>query len=354
MSAGIGSLLKSQLDIFVNPATGAALRLDGEELVDVDGGLRFPAPDGIPNLYVETDAPTATGFSVNQVSDTVKSFYEETPFPNYDDVDSRQSLTEKAGRGHYARALDEQLPPGSLIWEAGCGTGQLSNFLGMSWRRSVIGGDLCRNSLRLAKDFAERNVIRNVGFVQLNLFNPPFRNEVFDVVISNGVLHHTADCELAFRSILAKLKPGGHILIGLYNRYGRLPTLWKRRLFDLIGRPHHLLDRRLRNPDMNAARVRAWYMDQYRHPHETRHSMDEVLQWFDRHGVEFVNGIPRLDGRPFAPKAPLFEPQSPGSTIDRVATQLEMLLAGGQDGGLFIMIGRKKAATTRPPTVQDK
>ncbi|MCB1914251.1 MAG: class I SAM-dependent methyltransferase [Rhodocyclaceae bacterium] len=349
MSDMLGSLLTSQLDILVNPASGAALRLDGCDLVDVDNGMRFPAPDGIPNLYMETDAPTTTGFSVNQVSDTVKSFYEETPFPNYDDVDSRQSLHEKARRGHYARALDEQLPAGSLVWEAGCGTGQLSNFLGMSWRRRVIGGDLCRNSLRLAKGFADRNVIRNAGFVQLNLFNPPFRDAVFDVVISNGVLHHTADCALAFRSILAKLKPGGHILVGLYNRYGRLPTLWKRRLFDLAGRPHHLLDRRLRNPEVNAARVRAWYMDQYRHPHETRHSMDEVLQWFDHHEVDFVNGIPRLDGRPFSPNDPLFEPQSPGTVVDRLATQLEMLLAGGQDGGLFIMIGRKRPATAQEP-----
>jgi len=352
MTDPLGHLIPSQLDIFVNPSNGAPLRLEGSDLVDDSTGMRFPSEDGIPNLYMDTEAPTSTGFSVNEVSDTVKRFYEETPFPNYDDVDSRQSLTEKARRGHYARALDAQLPDGALVWEAGCGTGQLSNFLGMSWRRSVIGGDLCRNSLRLAKGFADRNVIRNVGFVQLNLFNPPFRNDCFDVVISNGVLHHTADCELAFRSILSKLKPGGHILVGLYNSYGRLPTLWKRRLFDLIGKPHHLLDSRLRRPDVNAARVRAWYMDQYRHPHETRHSMDEVLGWFDRYGVDFVNGIPRLDSKPFSPDEALFEPQSPGRVIDRVATQLEMLLSGGQDGGLFIMIGRKKTKLAGPASVE--
>jgi hypothetical protein len=29
--------------------------------------------------------------------------------------------------------------------------------------------------------------------------------------------------------------------------------------------------------------------------------------------------------------------------LDRLATEIEMLLTGGRDGGLFIMIGRKRA-----------
>src|SRR6185295_14567796 len=119
---------------------------------------------------------------------------------------------------------DAQLPKGAIVLEAGCGTGQLSNFLGMSWERKVFAGDLCLNSLRLAKGFADRYAIKNVAFLQMNLFRPPFRDETFDVVISNGVLHHTGDCEGAFRSILTKLKRGGLILIGLYNSYARLPT----------------------------------------------------------------------------------------------------------------------------------
>jgi Methyltransferase domain len=70
----------------------------------------------------------------------------------------------------------------------------------------VFAGDICLNSLRLAKTFADHNTIRNVAFLQMNLFRPPFRDGVFDIVISNGVLHHTGDCEGGFRSILSKLK----------------------------------------------------------------------------------------------------------------------------------------------------
>lgn len=85
------------------------------------------------------------------VTDVVKAFYEENPFPNYDDLDSEESLIEKASRGIFARLLDEQIPQGAFVLEAGCGTGQLTKFLGMHWNRRVFGSDICLKSLRLAK-----------------------------------------------------------------------------------------------------------------------------------------------------------------------------------------------------------
>ena len=48
----------------------------------------------------------------------------------------------------------------------------------------------------------------------MNLFKTPFREESFDVVISNGVLHHTGDARGGFDALLHKLKPGGHIIVG--------------------------------------------------------------------------------------------------------------------------------------------
>ena len=282
-------------------------------------GRQISVIDGIPNFFVPADFDAKSRWA--DVTEVVKAFYEETPFPNYDGFDSRESLSEKAGRGLFAALLDEQLPKGSVVLEAGCGTGQLSNFLGMSWEREIFAGDLCLNSLRLAKGFADRYAIRNVAFLQMNLFRPPFRDGSFDVVISNGVLHHTGDCEGAFRAILAKLKRGGLILIGLYNSLGRLPTLWKAWAFRTLGPKLYFLDPRLRDWRTAPARIKAWFMDQYRHPHETRHSMDEVLRWFDVHGVDFVNSIPRADGKEFSEQERLFESKSRGTLVSRFATR---------------------------------
>ena len=69
--------------------------------------------------------------------------------------------------------------------------------------------------------------------------------------------------------------------------------------------------------------------------------MGEVLRWFERYGVDFVNAIPHLDGSDFTERENLFQPHSKGGTPNRFLTQMGMLLSGGKDGGLFIMIGRK-------------
>src|SRR5262249_55872305 len=59
----------------------------------------FPVEDGIPLLFHPHD-----GFATGEdVTAKVKSFYEETPFPNYDEHDSVRSLIEKSRRGGYAQ-----------------------------------------------------------------------------------------------------------------------------------------------------------------------------------------------------------------------------------------------------------
>jgi Methyltransferase domain len=177
------------------PIDGATLTLDAAADALSDGaGHRYRIERGIPCLFVPNDWDAAR----SDVTDTVKAFYEKTPFPNYDGLDTRDSLRAKARDSVFARLLDEQLPRGATILEVGCGTGQMSNFLGMGWGRTVIGADICMNSLGLANGFRNRFSINNAHFVQMNLFRPAFREGTFDVVWSNGVLHHTSDCAGAF------------------------------------------------------------------------------------------------------------------------------------------------------------
>ena len=303
----------------------------------------YPLCDGIPQLL-----PPAAGDNIG-TTELVKSFYEEHPFPNYDDFDSEQSLIEKARQGVFSRLLDEQIPQGAMVVEVGCGTGQLTNFLGISWNRFVFGSDLCLNSLRLAEGFRSQFGIRNAAFVQMNLLRPAFRQNAFDLVISNGVLHHTADAHAAFRSIARLVKPGGCIIIGLYNRIGRLTTDFRRFLFRLSGDRLRFLDAHIRNRQYNQERKRAWFLDQYKHPQESKHSYDEVLQWFEDDGFDFLFSIPKIDPGPFSPEEQLFTPHSKGTRASRLLTQAQMLLEGGVDGGLFIMIGRKlKGDVSRP------
>ena len=159
--------------------------VDGAELIwdRVPSGLScrhgthfFPIEADIPRLLVPNQGP-----------DIVKEFYETTPFPNYDQLDTRDSLRRKAGALVFGRMLDEQISHTASVLEVGCGTGQMTNFLGMSWGRTVIGADCCLNSLKLAKEFRDRFGINNSYFSQVNLFQLPFARASFDVVISNEV-----------------------------------------------------------------------------------------------------------------------------------------------------------------------
>jgi SAM-dependent methyltransferase len=333
------SALRDCADILQCPGTGEPLLPSEDGWISARGGRRYPVDDGIPNLFVPVDSSMLN----RDVTEINKEFYEETPLPNYDGLDSRESLIARSRQSLFAAALDHQLPDGAVVLEAGCGTGQLTNFLGLSWRRRVFGGDICRNSLQLANGFRERYRIANAAFLQMNLFRPPFRDESLDVVIANSVLHHTGDARKGFQTLVGKLKPGGLVLIGLYNSYARLPTLWRRRAFERFGSTLYFLDRRLTSARLAEGRWQEWFRDQYRHPHETRHSIDEVLGWFDTAGIDFLSSIPAADGSPFTISTRLFEPHSRGTMTVRLATQLQMLLTGGRDGGLFIMIGRKRA-----------
>jgi len=315
---------------------GGRLRDAGVCLTSTGCRRQFPVTDGIPQLFWPHDAAGDPG----DVTERVKAFYEETPFPNYDDHDSVRSLIEKARRGRYARELDAAIPYNASVLEVGCGTGQLTNFLGISCR-SVIGADLCLNSLRLADGFRRQHGLDRVRFVQANLFRLPFEREQFDVVLCNGVLHHTSDPLGGFKRLVPLVRPGGHIVIGLYNTYGRLMTDLRRQLFRLTGGAVKWVDPYLRSTSMSDQKARAWFADQYLHPHESTHTVGEVLEWFQSVGLTFVRGVPSLTRED---RGGLFDPGGAGSAWDHFRMQATQIAGGSREGGFFVMIGQRLGA----------
>ncbi|MCA8943053.1 MAG: methyltransferase domain-containing protein [Planctomycetes bacterium] len=323
------------------PACGAELVVREHAATCAGCQQSFHQDDGIWQLFAPHEKVEG------DVTEAVKAFYEETPFPNYDDHDNVRSLIEKSRRGKYGRLLGDQLPYNARILEVGCGTGQLSNFLAVGCR-TVVGTDMCMNSLRLAENFRREQGLSRARFLQMNLFRPALRREQFDVVLCNGVLHHTSDPRGGFRSIAQLVKPGGHIVIGLYNTWGRLLLDFRRFVFRMTGGRARWIDSYLRGTPMSKEKQKAWFEDQYRHPHESKHTMGEVLEWFDEDGFDFVNGVPKL--RPweaFAEDENLFAPNDPGTAFDRAISQLKMIVTGSREGGFYIMIGRKRGGEFR-------
>lgn len=281
-------------------------------------------------------APT----SAEDVGRRVRTFYEGCSFPGYEDLDTPQALAERAGTGVYARLLDEQLPLGARILDAGCGTGQLSLFLSILGRR-VVGIDLSHASLSKGQRFKQRFGL-GARFAQMDLFRPALREEAFDYVFTNGVLHHTADAPGGFRSLLRLLKPGGIVVVGLYNTYGRLPLRLRKLVFRLTGNRALWLDGILRASGLGADKKRIWFLDQYAHPHERTFTVDDVLTWFRQAGVEYVSSIPPIRvGHRLTEGESLFTPRGEGTRIDHLVAQLLWAVSQSREGGFFITIGRK-------------
>jgi carbamoyltransferase len=319
-----------------DPLTGDPLVVSGACARNQRTGKCYPVEEGIPRLFVTDDAST------DDVTEIVKKFYEKTPFPNYDELDSQRALLEKARAGRFARLLNEQIPYDAPVLEVGCGTGQLTNFLSIA-HRTTLGVDVCLNSLRLAQQFKETQGIERASFAQMNLFRPALRQGFFQVVISNGVLHHTSDCRLAFQRVGQLVRPGGFLVVGLYSAFSRQLHYARRTLFRWTGVTSTWLD-------PHFARIRAegkreaWFQDQYCHPHESCHTLDEVLGWMAEDGFTFVNSIPKpRGGLELGPHEQLFAPRDPGSAISRFNSQLAHLASGYREGGFFIVIGQRQS-----------
>ena len=278
-----------------------------------------------------------------KVTTTVRKFYEEYSFPGYEEIDSLSSLIRKAEEGGYAKLLDKNIPPKKTILDLGCGTGQLSIFLSLA-HRTVTGADLSLNSLRKANAFKNRFDLKKVHFCEASLFKLPFKAESFDYVFCNGVLHHTYDAYGGFQSAVRLVKQGGYFILGLYNTYGRLALDLRRIIFKLTQNRFQKLDAFMRKKDLDPQKKLIWFKDQYEHPHETKHSVDEVLGWFRQNGLRYINAIPPIRlGETLDPKAPLFEAQEAGSRLEHLLTQWGWIFTKGKEGGFFLIIGQKES-----------
>lgn len=327
------------LPLLACPETGSALRPAGEGL-ESEEGTKYEIKGGIPRLLTPTKSEEE-----ERVRQKMQKFYEQFTFPGYDGIDSPGVLMDKAKKSGFGRWLDAAIPPRATVVEVGCGTGQMTNFLGLVGTRTVLGVDQSIASLTLGNTFKEKFGLNNVAFVQGNIFALPLKEGCADVLICSGVLHHTPDPYGGFTELLKRVKPGGYIVVGLYNSYARIPLGVRKCIFRCTGGGFRFLDAHMRRKDVDAGKKEIWFADQYKNPHESWHSVGEVLGWFAGNGVEFVSGVPEISGllpgeTPREQK--LFAPHPRGSRAQHVGKQLSWMFTIGREGGLFVLTGRKK------------
>ena len=281
---------------------------------------------------------------VDNTTKDVVNFYNIKPFPNYDVNENKATLLIKGDKNFLAKKFKKFAGFNKKILEVGCGTGQLSIYFSIGTNNEIVALDPTLESLKLAANMSKKSGIKNVKFLNADILDDILTEDYFDLIWTNGVLHHTKDPRKAFKICVSSLKKNGYILVGLYNSIGRIRTKIRKYIYKLFGKKMIIyLDPVLRNLKSDSPdQIEAWIRDQYEHPVESTHTMDEILEWFDDNKIEFLSSIPKCN-LDLENLNDLFSKHKTGNIFYRILNQIFMIFNYlGDDGGLFIMIGKKK------------
>ncbi|WP_217425581.1 class I SAM-dependent methyltransferase [Magnetospirillum sp. SS-4] len=107
-----------------------------------------------------------------------------------------------------------------LILDAGCGAGHsILAWAGERLRAVDYVGIDASDAIRVARTrFGERGLAGL--FVQGSLMRVPVPEECFDLILAEGVLHHTDDTRAALLALTSRLRRGGRMLFYVYRRKG--------------------------------------------------------------------------------------------------------------------------------------
>ncbi|CAH1776555.1 unnamed protein product [Owenia fusiformis] len=100
----------------------------------------------------------------------------------------------------------EQLEPGSLVADVGCGNGK---YLGINKDIYILGSDHCHKLVEISASKGHNAMLCD----NLQL---PYRDGIFDAVISIAVIHHFSTAErrnMALRELARILRPGGVLMV---------------------------------------------------------------------------------------------------------------------------------------------
>jgi SAM-dependent methyltransferase len=126
---------------------------------------------------------------------------------------------------HLMRTALGAPPLSGRVLDAGAGEGIDLASVGLTPGCRAVGVELSPGGVRATS--ARISTVPNARLVQGNILAMPFRTAVFDNAYSYGVVHHTIDPEGAVREIVRTLKPGGRLLIYVYEDFARRGLLWQ-------------------------------------------------------------------------------------------------------------------------------
>jgi len=152
------------------------------------------------------------------IEDQIKDFYGKLRFPGtytINDLEFFDFYNENKFLNPYVKAARQS----KHVLDIGCGTGFITNLLARKFSHLEIDAvDFC-DSIDIGKTFTTTHGFNNVRYFKQNFFDF-VPDKSYDLIISNGVLHHMPEYKKAIEKIKSfntKL-----LVLGIYNKYGKL------------------------------------------------------------------------------------------------------------------------------------
>jgi SAM-dependent methyltransferase len=199
------------LDYLACPACGNALELksvaeqDGIEIISGELGCAacqssFAIVRGIPRFA------DLKNIEADKQATADKFGWSWTEFTQEDEKYDEEFL------GWIAPVRPEFLKD-KIVLEGGCGKGRHTRRVAGWGARDIVAVDL---SAAVEVAFAATRGIANAHIIQADIYKLPLR-QVFDYAFSVGVLHHLPDPRAGFRSLVSRVKRGGHASAWVYG-----------------------------------------------------------------------------------------------------------------------------------------
>jgi SAM-dependent methyltransferase len=224
----------------VNPKNGLELRPGGQDRLIDETGDAYPIVNGIPRIceasnYAENFGKQWNAFKGTQIDEPERGitysedrFFQATGWTPETMAD-QDILEVGSGAGRFSRAVLQRTD--ARLWSVDYSSAVEANRA----NNGAIGGDRLR-------------------LFQASIYELPFPDNSFDKVFCMGVLQHTPDFEASVRSLIAKCKPGGEIVVDFYAIKGFWTKIHAKYLFrPITKRMSH--ERLMKLIDRNADRM---------------------------------------------------------------------------------------------------
>jgi 2-polyprenyl-6-hydroxyphenyl methylase/3-demethylubiquinone-9 3-methyltransferase len=142
-------------------------------------------------------------------------------------VDESQLVDAKAA---LRRLLNVETLENESFLDAGCGSGIVSLAALDLNAKAVHSFDYDQNSVAATQSLInEKNATENWTVEQGSLTDSKYLTKLgnFDTVYSWGVIHHTGAMWQVAEALPGLVKPGGRLVIAIYNDQGPISTIWR-------------------------------------------------------------------------------------------------------------------------------